>query len=158
MKINQILNSRSEYESPLVKMLRKQNEEKERMLLENDYRVAREMLYRTDDKFFETLLGKKDFRDRSSMIHKNYCFQHQLKVASEAEQEHYDNAELLGDPKFLMSLEKLHKGVQEMTRKNMGKGKHGAMTDTFHSRASSIICHPNTKNFGYKNDSTADGH
>ena len=81
MKINQILNSRSEYESPLIKMLKKQNEEKERMLLDNDYRIAREMLYRTDDKFFESLMDRKDFRDRSSMIHGNYCFQHQLKVA-----------------------------------------------------------------------------
>ena len=51
-----------------------------------------------------------------------------------------------------MSLDKLHKGVQEITRKNMGKGKHGTMTDTFHSRKNSI-------SFGYNNEiATADGH
>ena len=74
MKINEIVNSRSDYESPLKKMFEKKNREKERVLVENDYRVAREMIYRTDDKFFESLLDRKDFRDRSSMIHGNYCF------------------------------------------------------------------------------------
>lgn len=78
MKINKILNSRADYESPLTKLLHRQDQEKLKAQLENDYRLARQMLYRTDDRFFKSLLEKKDFRDRPSMIHGHFCFQHQL--------------------------------------------------------------------------------
>ena len=74
--IGRIVNSNKDYESPLKRLLAQQEMERQKFLEDQDYRTGQQLLYRTDDKFFETLARKKDFKYRNSMVHGKYCFRH----------------------------------------------------------------------------------
>ena len=63
-------------------------------------RLAEKMPYRTDEKHFGTMIPKRDFRGRGTIVFRDYCYRNQLEQADSGEDYSLEDPYFLGDPRL----------------------------------------------------------